>query len=197
MSPSQLRLIVGLGNPGHTYKKTRHNIGFMVADDLAAAFSIPVEKKKFGVLYGKGLINDNGVILSKPQEFMNRCGPPIKKLAKYHNIFSEDLLVIHDDIDLSFGIIKIKEQGGSGGHKGLSSLIDAFGRNDFTRLRVGVGRPGAEMTVTDHVLSRFDFSEKNNLEQIIRTTRDAVVTILCEGIKEGMNRHNNRKVISS
>jgi len=195
MSVSRLRLIVGLGNPGPTYKKTRHNIGFMVADDLAAAFSILVEKKKSGVLYGKGFINDSAVILSKPQEFMNRCGPPIKQLAKYHNIFSEDLLVIHDDIDLAFGIIKIKEKGGSGGHNGLRSLIDVFGRNDFTRLRVGVGRPGVEMTVTDHVLGRFNFSEKNNLEQVIRTARDAVVTILCEGIKEGMNLYNNRKVI--
>ena len=195
MSPSRLRLIVGLGNPGPTYKKTRHNIGFMVADDLAAAFSIPVEKTKFGVLFGKGFINDSRVILSKPQEFMNRCGPPIKKLAKYHNIFSEDLLVVLDDIDLDFGIIKIKEKGGSGGHKGLRSLIEAFGRNDFTRLRIGVGRPGAEMTVTDHVLGRFNSTEKNNLQQVIRTAGDAVVTILCEGIKEGMNRYNNRKVI--
>ncbi len=195
MSPSRLRLIVGLGNPGPTYKKTRHNIGFMVADDLAAAFSILVEKTKFGVLFGKGSINDSRVILSKPQEFMNRCGPPIKKLAKYHNIFSEDLLVVLDDIDLDFGIIKIKEKGGSGGHKGLRSLIEAFGRNDFTRLRIGVGRPGAEMTVTDHVLGRFNSTEKNNLQQVIRTAGDAVVTILCEGIKEGMNRYNNRKVI--
>ncbi|MFQ5485418.1 MAG: aminoacyl-tRNA hydrolase, partial [Desulfobacterales bacterium] len=152
MSPSRLRLIVGLGNPGPTYKKTRHNIGFMVADELASAFSIPVEKTKFGVLFGKGFINDSRVILSKPQEFMNRCGPPIKKLATYHNIFSEDLLVVLDDIDLDFGIIKIKEKGGSGGHNGLRSLINAFGGNDFTRLRIGVGRPGAEMTVTDHVL---------------------------------------------
>lgn len=195
MSPSRLRLIVGLGNPGPTYKKTRHNIGFMVADELASAFSIPVEKTKFGVLFGKGFINDSRVILSKPQEFMNRCGPPIKKLATYHNIFSEDLLVVLDDIDLDFGIIKIKEKGGSGGHNGLRSLINAFGGNDFTRLRIGVGRPGAEMTVTDHVLGRFNSTEKSNLEKVIRTAGDAVITILCEGIKEGMNRYNNRKVI--
>lgn len=192
--------MVGLGNPGKTYEETRHNAGFMVVDEVADFYSIPFQKRKMfsDVLFGRGFIKDVDVILSKPQAFMNRSGLPTLRLAHYFRISSEDMLVIHDDIDLPFGRLKIKEKGGHGGHKGIKSLIEAFGRRDFSRLRIGIGRGGlaseGETDVTDHVLSRFYTEEKKNLPHVVARAREAVFTILCEGIQEGMNRFNNKRI---
>jgi PTH1 family peptidyl-tRNA hydrolase len=192
MLPNRLGLVVGLGNPGAAYEKTRHNAGFMVADKLAAEFGFMFDKQKFDAVYGRGFIESAEVILAKPMTFMNRSGPPVKKLANFFKILSEDVLVIHDDIDLAFGRFKIKEKGGHGGHKGIRSLIDAFGGGDFVRLRIGIGRSEIGISVTDHVLGRFTDEESNLLDQIISWARDAVVTILCQGTKAGMTNFNNR-----
>ncbi|MBW1957046.1 MAG: aminoacyl-tRNA hydrolase, partial [Deltaproteobacteria bacterium] len=115
----------------------------------------------------------------------------------YYRILSEDMLVVHDDIDLAFGRIKIKEKGGDGGHKGVRSIIDAFGGGNFIRLRIGVGRPEAGISAADYVLGKFTIKEKNLLHRIITEARDAVVTILCKGAKEGMNRFNNKRIVIS
>ena len=192
MLPNRLGLVVGLGNPGAAYGKTRHNAGFMVADKLAAEFGFTFDKHKFDAFYGRGFIESAEVILAKPMALMNRSGPPVKKLANFFKILSEDVLVIHDDIDLAFGRFKIKEKGGHGGHKGIRSLIDAFGGGDFARLRIGVGRSESGISVTDHVLGRFTDEESNLLDQIISRARDAVVMILCQGTKAGMTNFNNR-----
>ncbi len=195
MPQKRLRLVAGLGNPGDSYKMTRHNAGFMVIDELADAFSISLEKRKYDAVFGRGFIEDIEVVLVKPMSFMNRSGPPIQKIAKYFNISCEDMLVIHDDIDLAFGRLKIKEKGGHGGHKGLRSLIDTFGGGDFARIRIGIGRPEAGVSVVDYVLGRFNFDESKILEQIIARARDAAVTTLCKGTREGMNRFNNKRII--
>jgi PTH1 family peptidyl-tRNA hydrolase len=192
MLPNRLGLVVGLGNPGAVYGKTRHNAGFMVADKLAAEFGLTFDKQKFDTVYGRGFIESAKVIVAKPMAFMNRSGPPVKKLANFFKIPSEDVLVIYDDIDLAFGRLKIKEKGGHGGHKGMRSLIDAFGGGDFVRLRIGVGRSESGISVTDHVLGRFTDEESNFLDQIISRARDAVVMILCQGTKAGMTNFNNR-----
>ena len=203
MPHKRLRLVVGLGNPEDTYKKTRHNAGFMVVDKVADAFAIPLEKRKIvsDLIFGRGFINEVEAILAKPQAFMNLSGPPTLKLANYFRISCEDMLVVHDDIDLALGRLKIKEKGGHGGHKGLKSLVMAFGGGDFTRLRIGIGRgtahPGSKITVSDHVLGRFKADEKVILEQVIATAREAVVTILCKGTKEGMNFFNDKRIIIS
>ena len=186
----RLWLVVGLGNPGRSYTKTRHNIGFMVLDALADAFSIGVEKKKNDVIFGRGVIKGERVILVKPMAYMNRSGPSVRRFADYFGIPGENMLVIHDDIDLTFERLKIKMKGGHGGHNGIRSMIDAFGSGDFARLRIGVGRPGDHKGVTDHVLGRFSESEQNVLDQLIMRARDAAVTILCDGIQEGMNAFN-------
>ncbi len=174
---------------------TRHNIGFMIIDKIADSFAISVEKKKFGTLFGIGEIQGIKVILAKPMAFMNRSGHPVQTLSQYFKISCKDMLVVHDDIDLAFGRIKIKEKGGHGGHNGVRSLIDTFGADNFVRLRVGVGRgieySGAGFCVSDHVLGKFNSGEQATLYQIINTARDAVVTILCKGAKEGMNIFNN------
>ena len=192
MPQKRTRLIVGLGNPGIQYAHTRHNAGFMVVDRLAEDFGIAVNKKKFDVCYGLGNIENREVMLAKPMAFMNRSGWPVQKLAAYFKRSSKDLIIVHDDIDLAFGRLKIKEKGGHGGHKGLKSIIDAVGEGEFVRLRVGVGRSGVQNSVSDYVLGKFNAAEAKLLDVIIARARDAVVTILVEGIKVGMNRFNTR-----
>jgi len=190
MTQKRLYLIVGLGNPGDKYSDTRHNAGFMVVDKLAESHSAPVNKTKFDVLFGRGIINGIEAILAKPMLFMNRSGPPILSLARYFKIPCEDMLVIHDDIDLAFERFKITMKGGHGGHNGVRSLINAFGEDNFPRLRVGIGRSEGSVDVTGHVLSGFSAEEKKILPQLIMRARDAVVTITCHGINEGMNKFN-------
>ncbi len=187
--------MVRLGNPGETYSGTRHNTGFMVVDKISDAFSIDLEKRKFDARFGIGSIDGIKVILAKPMAFMNRSGPYVQKIAGYFRILCEDMLVIHDDIDLDFGRLKIKEKGGDGGHRGIRSITDAFGGGDFVRLRIGVGQPEAGIGAADYVLGKFTLEEKKVLNRIITTARDAVVTILCKGTKEGMNRFNNRRIV--
>ncbi|MFC1829185.1 aminoacyl-tRNA hydrolase [Thermodesulfobacteriota bacterium] len=197
MPQQRVRLIAGLGNPGASYADTRHNAGFMVVDELADTFAIALSNQKFEAVFGRGMIDDVKVILTKPMAFMNRSGPPVQKVANYFRILCEDMLVIHDDIDLAFGNLKIKEKGGDGGHKGLRSIIDAFGGGEFARLRVGIGRSEAHADVTHHVLGGFNTDEKKVLPHIITKARDAVITILCKGTKEGMNRFNDKRFIIS
>jgi peptidyl-tRNA hydrolase, PTH1 family len=195
MPQRRLRLVVGLGNPGKTYSKTRHNAGFMVVDKISDDFSIALEKRKFDARFGIGAVNDVKIVLAKPMAYMNRSGPQIQKIAGYFRILCEDILVVHDDIDLVFGRLKIKEKGGDGGHRGVRSIIDAFGGGDFTRLRIGVGRPDAERGASDYVLGKFSLEERKVLSQIITTAKDAIVTILCKGTKEGMNRFNDKRIV--
>lgn len=197
MPQKRLRLVVGLGNPGDAYLKTRHNAGFMVVDEVAEAFSIPLVKRKFDTIFGRGFVDGVEIILIKPMAFMNLSGPPVQKIANYFRILCEDMLVIQDDIDLVLGRLKINKKGGDGGHKGVRSLMDAFGGGDFVRLRIGVGRPEAGISAADYVLNGFSAKEKEVLDQIITKARDAVVTILCKGTKEGMNRFNDKRILIS
>jgi len=192
MPAAKLYFIAGLGNPGDKYQGTRHNIGFAVIEALACAYDIRLGKKKFDAVYGKGLIKNKEVILVKPLAYMNRSGIPIQRLMAFYKIWFKDLLVIHDDIDLTFGRIKIKMKGGHGGHNGVRSIMDTCGNDEFTRVRVGIGRSEKGASVTNHVLERFQESDEDRLKQIVARSRDAVVTILCEGTREGMNRYNER-----
>ncbi len=193
MPEKSIRLIIGLGNPGGEYANSRHNTGFRVIEEIATTFAVSLDHKKFDILFGRGSIEKHNVILAKPMAFMNNSGPPVKQLAGYFRISSADLLVIHDDIDLAFGRLKIKEKGGHGGHKGVKSLMDAFGKGEFARLRIGVGRSERAVSVTDHVLGRFSVEEKKMLKGILARAQEAVVTILSRGIKDGMNRFNDKR----
>ncbi len=190
MPAFSLFLVAGLGNPGPQYQMTRHNSGFMVIDALAETHRIAMDQRKFNIVYGRGRIGDCGVILAKPQDFMNRSGPPLRRLADYFRIQREAMVIVHDDIDLAFQRLKIKEKGGDGGHKGIRSIIDVFGGGEFVRVRMGVGRSEANANVVDHVLSEFNQEERKVLDDYIQRTCQAVETILCRGIKEGMNRFN-------
>jgi len=124
--------------------------------------------------------------------YMNRSGPPVQNLSNYYKILREDMLIIYDDIDLAFGRLKINVKGGHGGHKGIKSIIDTFGGDDIPRLRIGVGRSESGISVSDYVLGRFSDKEKDDLDRIIKTARDAAVTVLCDGITEGMNMFNEK-----
>jgi peptidyl-tRNA hydrolase, PTH1 family len=194
MPANEAWLIIGLGNPGDRYQNTRHNMGFMVADRIADDFRISLGKHKFDAEYGKGRIRDADVIIVKPMTFMNRSGLSISRFAGFFKVSYRHMLVVYDDIDLEFGRIKIKEKGGDGGHKGVRSTIDALGTGDFSRLRMGIGRPGTQINVSGHVLSPFSTEERTLLGPFIETARDAVLTILCKGAKAGMNQFNNRKI---
>jgi PTH1 family peptidyl-tRNA hydrolase len=188
-------LIVGLGNPGPKYAKTRHNIGFEVIDAISREFSIALKMHPANARVGRGRIQDREVILVQPMAYMNLSGNPVYQLAQSFGLSCEDMLIVHDDMDLAFGRIKITEKGGSGGHNGIQSLMDAFGGGDFTRLRMGIGRPEAGMNSVDHVLSAFLLEEDKMLESMISRARDAAVTVLCNGAKEAMNRFN-RSIIT-
>ena len=194
MGQQRLRMVIGLGNPGEAYSRTRHNTGFMVVDALADAYTIPLNKTKYDTVFGRGTIEGMDVLLTKPMAYMNRSGFPVQRLAHYFRILREDLLVVHDDIDLAIGRLKIKEKGGDAGHKGIRSMMNAFGGGDFTRLRVGVGRSESDTSASDHVLGTFRTEEKEIMEIIIKRAMDAVVSTLSKGIAEGMNRFNNTTI---
>ncbi len=192
-----MKLIAGLGNPGRAYAATRHNIGFMVIDRLAADYGIWVERSKFNARFGRGTIEGRVVILAKPQAYMNRSGLPLSQLTRFFKIPCTELIVIHDDMDIAFGRIKIKQKGGSGGHKGIRSLREAFGDDRFVRVRVGVGRPAAHQDAADYVLANFSPAERRMLDEVIAQAREAVVTILREGAQVAMNRFNGLNTLRS
>jgi PTH1 family peptidyl-tRNA hydrolase len=185
-------LVVGLGNPGEEYRLTRHNAGFMVVDRLCKAHHIPLDHKRFGCVYGTGLVAEKATVCVQPQAFMNRSGPPVLRLMSDYGISSRDILIIHDDIDIGFGRIKIKEKGGHGGHNGVRSLMEALGTGRFTRLRVGVGRPEGGGDVVRYVLEPFSADEEAHLDDFLDRAAEAAVTVLSQGAKFGMNRFNRK-----
>jgi PTH1 family peptidyl-tRNA hydrolase len=197
MSEANEWLVVGLGNPGNAYRDTRHNAGFKVVEELSRRFEIAFDKNKFQTRFGRGSIEGIKVVLAKPLAFMNNSGPPVRRLADFFKITNSGLLVIHDDVDLSFGRLKIKEKGGHGGHNGLKSLMSVFGGGDFARLRIGIGRPAERVDVTGHVLGQYSMEESDLLDRIVARARDAVVTVLTKGLKDGMNRFNDKQFLVS
>jgi PTH1 family peptidyl-tRNA hydrolase len=186
------RLIVGLGNPGVAYAHHRHNVGFMVVDRLVAKHGLTARPGPANAAVAGGTIADTPVIAAKPMAYMNRSGGPISEIVHGCGIQCEEMVVIHDDIDLAYERIKIKEKGGDGGHNGLRSLIDALGTDAFVRLRMGVGRPMANIGVVEHVLSDFDATQRIHLEGFLSRATAAVETILCHGAREAMNRFNRQ-----
>lgn len=196
LNPSHL--VAGLGNPGPEYAGTRHNAGFRVVERLAEAFAIPLAQKRCEAVFGSGSIRGVAVVLAKPMAFMNRSGPPIKGLIDFLGISSERTVVIHDDLDLALGRLKIKEKGGHGGHKGVRSLMDAVGGGDFIRVRIGIGRSrlpgGLQPDTVEYVLGSFSEQEEALLEPVLARACEAVVTVLCQGTREGMNRFNGKWV---
>ncbi|MBZ0155849.1 MAG: aminoacyl-tRNA hydrolase [Alphaproteobacteria bacterium] len=187
-----MRIIVGLGNPGNKYARTRHNVGFMVVDQLAEEYRIPfVEEGLY--LIGKGGIGGQESVLLKPLTYMNRSGTAVKRVLRKMNIFSDgpgdSLIVIHDDLDLVPGIIRLRRNGSSGGHRGIESIIQETGTRDFVRVKVGIGREEGR-PVEEYVLGTFSPSEKKLIKDAIINAAEAVCIIVTEGIEKAMNRFN-------
>lgn len=193
MSDSKLTLMAGLGNPGKEYSQTRHNIGFMVIDAFASQIGHELNRQQFDAAYTRARYKGRGLFLVKPMSFMNRSGIPLQRLASYYKIDMGDIVVVHDDMDLDFGQVKIVQGRGHGGHNGIRSIIDAFGRKECIRVRVGVGHPGVSKNVTGHVLGKFSPDEQSELEPLIKTASDACAAILLDGVVKAMNKINSRR----
>jgi peptidyl-tRNA hydrolase, PTH1 family len=190
-----MKLIVGLGNPGREYADTRHNIGFMCLNRFAKRHRIKFDKKQSKARTGAGIVAEQEVLLARPQTFMNRSGESVKLLMDKFKIDLSDLIVVYDDLDLPLGKIRIRPDGGSGGHNGLKSILAELGSNEFIRIRVGIGRPditmkSSENPARDHVLGDFDREENELLEDVISRVSHAIFSILTEGPQAAMNRFN-------
>lgn len=185
-----MKLVVGLGNPGRQYEKTRHNIGFEVIDYIADHYSIPLDKAKFKGIFGMGNVDGEKIILLKPLTYMNLSGESIRPLMDYYNIEPEDLVVIYDDLDLPVGRIRLRQKGSSGGHNGIKSTIAHVGTEKFNRIRVGIDRPTNGMTITDYVLGRFTKEENDKLELVVKKCADACIEWMHEPFLQVMNKYN-------
>lgn len=186
-----MKYIVGLGNPGKRYMGTRHNIGFMVIDELLNRHDWQLDKKKFNGKYSMEQLHGSKVILLQPQTFMNLSGESIRPLMEYYQMSVEDVLVIHDDLDLPAGKIRLRQKGGHGGHNGIRSTIDQLGTKEFKRLRIGVGRPTTQMAVVDYVLGSFPKDQQDDIVSSIKKAADACESWLENPFNEVMNEYNN------
>lgn len=184
-------LVVGLGNPGRKYEQTRHNAGFCVVDRLGARAGVEVERKQLGALVAPARVGGQSAVLAKPQSFMNRSGQPVASLRGYYKATNADVVVIHDDLDIPFGDVRVKVGGGHGGHNGLRDLNRALGA-DYIRVRFGVGRPPQGWDAADYVLGKWTTQESAELDSVVDRAADAVDLILAEGVSAAMTQFNAR-----
>jgi PTH1 family peptidyl-tRNA hydrolase len=193
-----MKLIVGLGNPGFLYARNRHNIGFMCVSHLAKMQKIPFDRKQGAARTGIGNIAGYKVVVARPQTYMNASGESVNTLMRKLNVTPSDLIVIHDDLDLPVGKIRLRLGGSSGGHKGIDSIISRIGTRDFYRIRVGIGRPDGgessdaakEEAVIAYVLSDFTAEEKKVIDETIPHVSEAIARLLAEGLEAAMNKYN-------
>lgn len=187
-----MKLIVGLGNPGREYRDTRHNVGFLVVDELARRYGIDwaagpsqIAETLIGKRFGA-----EPLMLAKPLTYMNNSGDSVAGLVRYFNVANDDLLVVVDEAALPFGKLRARARGSAGGHNGLKSIIERLGTTEFSRLRLGVGRGDGRRDLADHVLARFERSEQAELETLITRAADAAEMFAAEGISKVMNVYN-------
>ena len=191
-----MKLIVGLGNPGKTYAHNRHNVGFQCLNYLARLHSIRFDQRQCRARVGLAEVRGEKLLLAKPGTFVNLSGKSVASLVHKHNIPLRDLLVIYDDLDLPLGKIRLRQSGSSGGHKGMNSIISALGSEDFTRIRVGIGRPQAEGqsmsedAIVKYVLSNFSPQEEAIVKPVIAKVAEAIDCFLTQGIETAMNKFN-------
>jgi len=186
-------LIIGLGNPGAGYSKTRHNAGFLLLDFLARKHGISFSSRECLSHSGKGQINQKPVVLAKPRTYMNLSGQAVAKLARKYHVKPTEIVVIHDDLDLKPGQLRLRSGGSSAGHKGIDSIIASLGTRDFVRLKIGIGRPqdsADEEDVVDYVLGDFTREEQELMQSVIHRGAEALECLLEEGLENAMNRFN-------
>ena len=191
-----MKLIVGLGNPGRSYAYNRHNIGFRCLNYFAKLHSIPFERRQCRARISNGKVGGSKLLLAKPQTFVNLSGEAVSCLVRKHNIPLGALLVVYDDLDLPPGKVRLRQVGGSGGHKGMKSIISALGSDNFPRIRVGIGRPqveeysDSESAIVNYVLSDFSPQEEEIIKSAIATVAEAIECFLTEGIEAAMSKFN-------
>ena len=183
-------MIAGLGNPGPKYKETRHNVGFQVIDQISRELGVRLGGRRFQSRYIRTKLDGKDVILLCPATFMNLSGKSIKGCADYYKLKTENILIVHDDLDLPVGRIKVVRQGGSGGHKGVKSVFEHFGRGQFSRVKIGIGRPKFGETTEDYVLSAFYDDQKEKMEMVIQMSARACRLFVSDGIEYTMNQIN-------
>jgi PTH1 family peptidyl-tRNA hydrolase len=171
---------------------SRHNIGFQVVDRLAQINHILISTRRLKSFYGTGQLDAQEITLVKPMTFMNLSGEAVKKAVNFFRVGMDDLIVIHDDLDLSFGRVRFKQRGGDGGHQGVRSIIESLGGNNFLRLKVGIGRPPKGMDPAEYVLSDFDQIEQPRLDEIVSLAAEALTVLLSEGLQTAMNRYQKK-----
>jgi PTH1 family peptidyl-tRNA hydrolase len=187
-----MKLIVGLGNPGRNYARNRHNIGFMCINHFARSQGVKFDRKQSRARTGKSKIAGNEVVLAKPQTHMNSSGEAVSRLVSKFKINLVDLIIIHDDLDLPLGKIRLSSGSSSGGHKGINSIIKELGSQDFIRVRIGIGRPAgaSEDDVIAYVLSNFTSEQKHAIAPAIPRVSEAILCLLTEGLTPAMNKFN-------
>ncbi|ABY24707.1 peptidyl-tRNA hydrolase [Renibacterium salmoninarum ATCC 33209] len=189
-------LVVGLGNPGPDYSHTRHNIGFMVAEELASRIGASFKSNKSRALVAEGRLGMGGpkLVLAKPQTFMNLSGGPTSALAKFYDLGADNVIAVQDEIDIPFNTIKLKIGGGEGGHNGLRDISKALGAKEYLRVRVGVGRPpGGQGDAAGHVLKVFSTAEKKELPFLIQDAADAVELLISDGLLAAQQKFHPAK----
>lgn len=185
-----LYLIVGLGNPGREYKENRHNVGFMLVDRLAARLGVSFSRVESRALVTRAETQGRRIILAKPQTYMNLSGGPVAALLRFYKIPRENLLVVYDDVDLPLGALRLRPGGGSAGQKGMKSIIDQLGSEEFSRLRIGIGRPPGRMDAAAYVLQDFSKSDLDLLQLTLDRAADAALAFVTEGLEPAMNQFN-------
>lgn len=183
-------LIVGLGNPGIKYRKTRHNFGFMVVDALAEDLKLPLKKLKYKAMIGEGRLGDSKIILARPLTYMNNSGDSVWQLAKFFKVPNENIIVAHDDLDLPLGVLRLRPGGGASGQRGVASIIQKLGTQDFARVRLGISRPPGQMDPVDYVLERFLPNEEKLRDIVIKEAVEAIQVFVREGLSMAMNKYN-------
>ncbi len=185
-----MKLIAGLGNPGRSYSRHRHNAGFLVIDELARRHGMDVRKRSFGALTASGIIAGEPVLMAKPQTYMNLSGEPVISLLRYYKLDADSLIVVHDDIDIECGRIKLVKNAGSAGHNGVASIMESLGHKDFIRVRVGVGRPPEEMDGADYVLSPIPVAEEEIMAKAFAQASSAIERIISEGLIKAQQEYH-------
>ncbi|HNX46591.1 MAG: aminoacyl-tRNA hydrolase [Anaerolineaceae bacterium] len=183
-------LIVGLGNPGLEYKHTRHNFGFMTIEHLAGRLNVTLKRMKFKAMIAETRLDGKLVVLAKPLTFMNDSGNSVGPLTRYFKVPLGNLLVMHDDLDLPLGSVRLRPQGGSSGQRGMASIINRLGTQEFPRMRLGIGRPPGQMDPVDYVLQPFQAQEVELKKMVLDQAADAAETFIRAGIEAAMNKYN-------
>jgi peptidyl-tRNA hydrolase, PTH1 family len=188
-----VKLVIGLGNPGKKYERTRHNIGFLVVDRIANQNEVKVRTKRCNALVGEWSSRGEKIVLAKPQLYMNRSGESVKSLIRELHARPEDIVAVYDDLDLPFGRIRIRSKGSAGGHRGMVSIIDNLAGAPFDRVRVGIGRPPAGMDPADYVLEPFSAQEVAELDDLVSRASQAVMCLLHEGSQRAIEQFNGAR----